>query len=46
MVANITLANNLNKKLVPCRDFVLLYRDAAMDSADPVAFSTIGASGQ
>ena len=30
MVANIRLANSLNKKLVPCQDFVLLYRDAAM----------------
>jgi hypothetical protein len=45
MVANIRLADSLDKKLVPCRDFVLLYRDAAIESADPTAVSTIGQSG-
>lgn len=45
MVANIRLADSIDKKLVPCRDFVLLYRDAAMESADPTAVSTIGQSG-
>jgi hypothetical protein len=45
MVANISLADSLNKKLVPCQDFVLLYRDAAMLSANLIALSTIGQSG-
>ena len=30
-VANVSLSDALDKKLVPCRDFVLLYRDAGME---------------
>jgi len=45
-LANVQLASTINKQKVPCRDFVLRFRDAAMEQACPVAMSVIGPSGQ
>jgi len=45
-LANVQLASTIDKKKVPCRDFVLRFRDAAMEKACPVAMSVNGPSGQ
>jgi hypothetical protein len=45
-LANVQLAPSIDKKKVPCKDFVLMFRDTAMDKGIPIAMSVNGSSGQ
>jgi hypothetical protein len=43
--ANVQLASSVDRQLVPCKDFVLLFRDKAMESTIPNAIAAVGPSG-
>ena len=43
-VANVQLADTIDKRLVPCKDFVLLYRDRAIENFYPTALAVDGPS--
>lgn len=43
--ANITLDESLDRRLVPCKDFVLLFRDKAMEACKATALTTTGKGG-
>jgi hypothetical protein len=45
-IANVQLADSVDKRLVPSKDFVLLFRDKAMDEQQPTALKVEGPSGQ
>jgi len=44
-IANVSLCPSINKKLVPCKDFILLFRDNAVEKFNPTALATKGQSG-
>jgi hypothetical protein len=41
----VSLAPSVNKKFVPSKDFVLLFRDQAIDEQEPTALTVVGKSG-
>lgn len=44
-VANVRLSDSVDKTLVPCSDFVLLFRDLAIENLEPTALAVDGPSG-
>jgi len=44
-VANVQLAASVDKKRVPCKDFVLRFRDKAINDQQPTALKIVGQSG-
>ena len=45
-VANVQLSDTIDKRLVPCKDFVLLFRDKAIEEYYPTALAVDGSSRQ
>lgn len=44
-VANVRLDQSVDRRLVPCMDFVLLFRDKSIDNCNPTALASVGKSG-
>ena len=44
-IANVRLSETVDKTLVPCKDFVLLFRDKAVEDQLPTALAVDGPSG-
>lgn len=41
-IANVQLAPSTDRRKVPCKDFVLMFRDAAVEAGLPVAMAVDG----